>query len=76
MLTVQYTEANAQTKRGLNKNGLFKSEENAPIVHKENEFDDYEKQVLLPYRTSTLGPVIAKGDLNGNGLEDYLLVVQ
>ena len=73
VLTVQYTEANAQTKRGLNNNGLFKSVENAPIVHKENEFDDYEKQVLLPYRTSTLGPVIAKGDLNGNGLEDLFV---
>ena len=75
LLTIQYSEANSQTERGLKMDGFFKVENStsAPIVHKENDFDDYKDQVLLPYRTSTLGPVLTKGDLNGNGLEDLFV---
>ncbi len=38
--------------------------------HEENEFDDYLNEVLLPYKLSHLGPTIAKGDVNGDGLID------
>ncbi len=38
--------------------------------HKENNFNDFEKEVLLPYKQSTLGPFMSKGDVNGDGLED------
>ena len=38
--------------------------------HTENSFNDFIKEVLLPYKQSTLGPFISKGDLNGDGLED------
>jgi hypothetical protein len=39
--------------------------------HQENEFDDFSKQVLLPYRHSTLGPGVVSGDFNGDGLDDF-----
>lgn len=38
--------------------------------HRENEYDDYAAESLLPYKQSTLGPFIAVGDLNGDGKED------
>lgn len=41
--------------------------------HIENSFNDFTKEVLLPYKQSTLGPFISKGDLNGDGLEDIFV---
>ncbi|RNC89274.1 MAG: hypothetical protein ED555_07170 [Allomuricauda sp.] len=38
--------------------------------HNENIYDDFEKEVLLPYKQSSLGPFITKGDVNGDGLDD------
>lgn len=43
------------------------------FIHKENEYNDFEKEVLLPYKQSTLGPSMAKGDVNGDGLEDVYI---
>ncbi|MEZ4811583.1 MAG: VCBS repeat-containing protein [Allomuricauda sp.] len=38
--------------------------------HKENVYDDFEEEVLLPYKQSNMGPFIAKGDINNDGLVD------
>src|SRR5690606_863252 len=42
-------------------------------AHKENDFDDFEKEVLLPHRQSMLGPFVAVGDVNGDRLEDFFV---
>ncbi len=39
-------------------------------VHAENEFDDYKRESLLPHKQSNLGPALAVGDINNDGLED------
>ena len=38
--------------------------------HRENDFDDYNVQYLIPHAQSTRGPKIAVGDINGDGLDD------
>ena len=43
------------------------------FTHEENEFDDFDKQVLLPHKMSQFGPALAKGDLNQDGLEDLFI---
>lgn len=43
------------------------------FAHKENEYVDFKKEILLPYKQSTLGPGLAVGDVNGDGLEDVYI---
>ncbi|MFC2125426.1 VCBS repeat-containing protein [Bacteroidota bacterium] len=43
------------------------------IKHRENEFDDYQTQVLLPHKMSNFGPCIATGDINGDNLHDFFV---
>lgn len=43
------------------------------FVHQENDFVDFKVEVLLPYQLSRLGPALAKGDVNGDGLDDVFL---
>ncbi len=44
-----------------------------PFYHKENDFDDFAKEILLPHRQSMLGPFIAVGDVNGDQFEDFFV---
>ena len=41
--------------------------------HIENEFDDFQREILLPHKLSMLGPEIAVGDVNDDGREDFFI---
>ena len=43
------------------------------FVHKENEFVDFDRDKLIFHMLSTEGPRMAKGDVNGDGLEDFYI---
>ena len=43
---------------------------NLKYEHKENVFDDFKTEILLPQKQSAFGPAIATGDINKDGLDD------
>lgn len=41
--------------------------------HQENNFDDFEEQILLPHKLSQFGPALTVGDINNDGLQDFYI---
>ncbi len=75
-LVLDYTKAAIKTNKKSEKgeqvftNTTFLSN---TIKHQENVYDDFENQVLLPHKMSTLGPAISVADVNNDGLDDFFL---
>ncbi|WP_181039942.1 FG-GAP-like repeat-containing protein [Aureitalea marina] len=43
------------------------------FAHQENEYNDFAREILLPHKQSTLGPALAVGDVNGDGVDDFYM---
>lgn len=60
----------------VNEPSLFTEIDNSKLIeymHKENNFDDFEYQVLLPHKMSQFGPSLAVEDVNNDGLKDVFV---
>ena len=44
-----------------------------PFTHKENDFIDFKREPLIPYKCSRKGPYFAKADVNADGREDIFI---
>jgi len=42
-----------------------------PFLHKENVYNEYTDQILLPHEFAKSGPFISAGDINADGAEDF-----
>ncbi|CAL2091669.1 enediyne biosynthesis protein E4 [Tenacibaculum sp. 190524A05c] len=70
-----YKEATENHVQGSDGEKVFtaNSNFNNKIKHTENLHDDFETQVLLPHKMSTLGPAIEVADINKDGLDDVFV---
>ncbi|WP_273565372.1 FG-GAP-like repeat-containing protein [Maribacter halichondriae] len=79
-LTIAYNESKTSNKSSSKSIDAFKKRFQTVALdtiglfkHQENPFNDFEVEVLLPHKNSTLGPSLAVGDLNGDGIDDYIV---
>ncbi|MBI1227851.1 MAG: hypothetical protein GC192_21640 [Bacteroidetes bacterium] len=77
-ITLRYADANekASPSEAIASVTLLKDETQASalnFVHEENEFIDFDSYFLQPWKLSELGPLMATGDVNGDGLTDFYI---
>ena len=74
VVEINQSDASAAPKDKVEKE-LFvsKTKKLKGLRHVENKFDDYEREILIPHRMSTLGPALTTGDVNNDGLEDFYI---
>ena len=74
--TLAYNSNNKLAKREPRKKRLFGGASkmlNINLVHQEVYFDDYAREILLPHKMSQLGPALATGDVNNDGIKDIFI---
>src|SRR5690606_22217853 len=48
-------------------------EGSVPFAHRENRYNDFKRELLLPHMLSTQGPKLAVADVDGDGLQDVFV---
>ncbi|MBN1791083.1 MAG: VCBS repeat-containing protein [Bacteroidales bacterium] len=74
-IELKYKDAVAQDNKTLQKS-IFKditAEAGINFIHHEDHYDDYEFEPLLPYKNSQMGPGLAIGDIDKDGLDDFFV---
>jgi hypothetical protein len=74
VLKIDYKNARAIQMINSNSTKLFSNitaKSGVDFSHLENDFNDYQHEILLPHRYSMNGPALAVGDVNGDELDDF-----
>ena len=73
-LTLKHADAKSGAWYEIPRSSMFeKSSAGIDFQHVEDEFEDFNRERLLPHRFSDLGPSIAVGDANGDGMDDVFI---
>jgi hypothetical protein len=72
-LTLNYSDAVDQEKQISSARIFVPLPDQIDYIHQENTLNDFTMQFLLPHFYSNRGPCVAKGDVNGDGLEDLFV---
>ncbi len=76
MLTIAFTEREESTEVKEHLSTIFQDvtdQVGLSFEHRENEFDDFSREVLLPHKMSQTGPALAVGDVDGDDLQDVFV---
>lgn len=71
--TIDYANAEMPKTNADRKEAKIFSKKTFGYHHKEKYNNDYNIQLLLPYKYSYTGPAVAKADINGDGIEDVYI---
>ena len=75
-IKLNITDAVSAKKEETKKVSAFKDitqKSGITFIHREDNYNDFEFEPLLPYKNSQMGPGLAVGDVNGDGLEDFFI---
>ncbi|MDQ2657306.1 MAG: VCBS repeat-containing protein, partial [Bacteroidota bacterium] len=77
LLVVDYSNAQQNNRKAPKKTNQFNEVTKEifvdPFTHKENVFNEFSEQVLLPHMFSRSGPFISVGDVNHDNEEDFFI---
>jgi enediyne biosynthesis protein E4 len=73
LLEINYADAKVRTGREKETPKMFKEEYVVNHWARELIVNDFDFEILLPHKMSQLGPFLSKGDVNGDGLEDFYI---
>ncbi len=69
---ISYEDAEEKSAKEGENTLVFKRQ-NFNHIHREKYNNDYNNQLLLPYKFSHLGPAIARADINADGIDDVFI---
>jgi hypothetical protein len=74
-LKLKYSDAVSAEEKAIQRSNFkdITKQEGIAFVHHEDKYDDFEYEALLPYKNSQMGPGLAVGDINGDGLDDFFV---
>ncbi|WKN32884.1 VCBS repeat-containing protein [Porifericola rhodea] len=73
-LSIQQSHAEGKYEFKKSKHTLFQQyDDSVEYVHEENTFIEFNREALIPHMTSTEGPKMAVGDINGDQKEDFFV---
>lgn len=74
-LILKESDAKANIEKGIKIIPVFtKTTDLIKLKHEQTEINDFDRQILLPYKLTYTGPILKSSDVNGDGLEDILLI--
>lgn len=72
-VSLKYADARSGSSFWKKPEPLFTQADLLNYSHREVFVNDFNREILLPHKMSQLGPFLSKGDVNGDGKEDFYI---